>query len=68
MNKCSFLDRQKIDVMIKYQAYVDKANERLQRRFYEMKLNRRFNRNVAATAIVRELACFMWVMAIETIS
>lgn len=41
-------------------AYVDKANERLRRRFYKMTMNKRLNRNVAATAIARELACFMW--------
>lgn len=41
-------------------AYADKANERLRRRFYKMTLNNRVNRNVATTAIARELACFMW--------
>jgi len=41
-------------------AYADKANERLRRRFYQMTLNKRANRNVATTAIARELACFMW--------
>lgn len=41
-------------------AYADKANERLRRRFYKMTLNKRLNRNVATTAIARELACFMW--------
>ena len=44
-------------------AYADKANERLRRRFYKMTLNKGINRNVAATAIARELACFMWGMA-----
>lgn len=41
-------------------AYADKANERLRRRFYKMIVNNRMNRNVATTAIARELACFMW--------
>lgn len=41
-------------------AYADKANERLRRRFYKMTLNKRLNRNVATTAIARELACFIW--------
>lgn len=41
-------------------AYADKANERLRRKFYRMTLTNRINRNVAATAIARELACFMW--------
>lgn len=44
-------------------AYADKANERLRRKFYRMTLNKGINRNVAATAIARELACFMWGMA-----
>ncbi len=41
-------------------AYADKANERLRRRFYKMTLSKGVNRNVATTAIARELACFMW--------
>lgn len=36
-------------------AYADKANERLRRRFYKMTMNKRLNRNVATTAIAREL-------------
>ena len=49
-------------------AYADKANERLRRRFYRMTLNKGINRNVATTAIARELACFMWGMATGNIS
>ena len=41
-------------------AYADKANERLRRKFYRMTLKNGSNRNVAATAIAREIACFMW--------
>ena len=41
-------------------AYADKANERLRRKFYRMTLQNGTKRNVAATAIARELACFMW--------
>lgn len=41
-------------------AYADKANERLRRRFYKMTLSKGVNRNIATTAIARELACFMW--------
>jgi len=41
-------------------AYADKANERLRRRFYRMTLKKGINRNVAVTAIARELACFIW--------
>ena len=40
-------------------VYADRANERLRRRFYRMTLNKGINRNVAVTAIARELACFM---------
>lgn len=46
-------------------AYADKANERLRRRFYKMTLNKGINRNVAITAIARELACFIWGMMTE---
>ena len=49
-------------------AYADKANERLRRKFYKMTLNKGINRNVAATAIARELACFVWGMATGNIS
>lgn len=41
-------------------AYADKANERLRRKFYRMTLTNNTKRNVAATAIARELSCFMW--------
>jgi transposase len=41
-------------------AYADKANERLRRKFYRMTLKNGTKRNVAATAIARELSCFMW--------
>ena len=44
-------------------AYADKANERLRRKFYRMTLNKGINRNIATTAIARELACFMLGMA-----
>ena len=49
-------------------AYADKANERLRRRFYKMTLNKGVNRNVATTAIARELACFVWGMMTEHVS
>jgi transposase len=41
-------------------AYADKANERLRRKFYRTTLRNGTKRNVAATAVARELACFMW--------
>lgn len=43
-------------------AYADKANERLRRKFYRMTLQKNINRNIAATAVARELACFIWGM------
>lgn len=49
-------------------AYADKANERLRRKFYRMTLTKGINRNVAATAVARELACFIWGMATENIA
>ncbi len=49
-------------------AYADKANERLRRKFYRMTLKKGINRNIAATAIARELACFMWGMMTDKIA
>lgn len=49
-------------------AYADKANERLRRRFYKMTLSKGVNRNVATTAIARELACFMWGLMTDNIA
>ena len=49
-------------------AYADKANERLKRKFYRMTLHNGINRNIATTAVARELACFMWGMATGNIS
>ena len=45
--------------------YADKANERLRRKFYRLTLSNGKNANVAKTAIVRELACFIWGMMTE---
>ncbi len=42
-------------------AYADKANERLRRKYYKM-LYKGKQRNVAVTAVARELACFVWGM------
>ena len=41
-------------------AYADKANERLKRKFYKIML--RSKRNIATTAVARELSCFIWGM------
>lgn len=49
-------------------AYADKANERLRRKFYRMTLKNGSKRNVAATAIARELACFMWGLMTDNIA
>jgi hypothetical protein len=48
--------------------YADKTNERLRRKFYRMTLKNIINRNVAATAIARELACFMWGLMTDNIT
>lgn len=39
-------------------AYADKANERLWRKFYRIAL--RSKRNIAKSAVARELVCFIW--------
>lgn len=44
---------------VKVIDYADKAVERLQRKYHRMIL-RGVNRNIAITAIARELACFVW--------
>lgn len=49
-------------------AYADKANERLRRKFYRMTLKNGTKRNVAATAIARKLACFMWGLMTDNIA
>lgn len=49
-------------------AYADKANERLRRKFYRLTLKNNTNRNVAATAVARELACFMWGLMTDNIA
>jgi len=49
-------------------AYADKANERLRRRFYRMTLKKGMHRNIAATAIARELACFIWGLMTDNVT
>jgi len=49
-------------------AYADKANERLRRKFYKMTLKNGGNRNVAVTAVARELACFMWGLMTDNVA
>jgi transposase len=48
-------------------AYADKSNERLRRKFYRLTMNNT-HRNKAATAIARELACFMWGLMTDNIA
>lgn len=43
-------------------AYADWTNERLRRRCQRMVLKEKIKKNVAKTAIARELACFAWGM------
>ena len=47
-------------------AYADKANTRLRSRYYKF-IKRGKKRNVAVTAITRELACFVWGMMTDHI-
>ena len=49
-------------------AYADRANERLRRKYYHMVLHNHTHRNVAITAIARELACFIWGMMTDHIA
>ena len=48
-------------------AYADKANERLRRKYYRM-LYKGKPRNVAVTAVARELACFTWGIMTDNIA
>ena len=41
-------------------AYADRANERLKRKYYRIMFHSK--RNIAVTAVARELACFIWGM------
>ena len=48
-------------------AYADKANGRLRRKYYKM-IRHGKKKNVAVTAVARELACFIWGMMTDNIS
>ena len=48
-------------------AYADKGNERMRRKYYKM-IARGKLRNVAVTAIARELACFIWGIMTDNVS
>ena len=48
-------------------AYADRANTRLRSRYYRM-IRRGKKKNVAVTAVARELACFVWGMMTGNIS
>ena len=47
-------------------AYAHKANIRLRRKYYKL-IHRGKKRNVAVTAVARELACFVWGMMTDDI-
>ena len=47
-------------------AYADKANERLRRKCYKIMF--RSKRNIAVTAVAREMACFIWGMMTDNIA
>ena len=47
--------------------YADQANERLRRKYYKM-IRHGKSKNVAVTAVARELACFIWGMMTDNIS
>ena len=47
-------------------AYADKANERLKRKCYRIMY--RSKRNIAITAVARELACFIWGMMTDNVA
>ena len=47
-------------------AYADKANERLRRKYYRM-IRHGKKRNIAVTAVARELVCFIWGMMTDNI-
>lgn len=46
--------------------YADRANDRLRKKFH--KIMNQSNRNIAATAVARELACFVWGMMTNRIA
>jgi transposase len=47
-------------------AYADRANERLKRKCYRIMFKSK--RNIAVTAIARELACFIWGMMTDNVA
>ena len=47
-------------------AYADKANERLKRKYRRIEFHSK--RNIAITAVARELACFIWGMMTDNIA
>lgn len=49
-------------------AYIDRANERLRRRYYRLVLQNNIKANVAKIAIARELSCFVWGMMTDNIA
>ena len=48
-------------------AYADKANERFRRKYYRL-IKKGKPRNIAVTAIAREMACFIWGLMTDNIA
>lgn len=64
--KSKMLSRRQAGNEPKVIAYADKANERLKRKFYRIMF--RSKRNIAITAVARELACFIWGMMTDNVA
>ena len=47
-------------------SYCDKANERMRKMYIDISLRK--NKNIAAAAVARELACFIWGLMTDHIS
>ena len=48
-------------------AYADKANVRMRKKYYRM-ISHEKKKNVAVTAVARELSCFIWGMMTDNIT
>jgi len=64
--KSRVLKERQAGVDPKVVAYADRANERLKRKCYRIMFNSK--RNIAITAVARELACFMWGMMTDNVA
>jgi len=64
--KSKTLKARQAGVEPKVVAYADRANERLKRKCYRIMFNSK--RNIAVTAVARELGCFMWGMMTDNVA